>query len=252
MVVLVEQLLLGGFRYLGCRSGGCWAGAKARLIGADRTWSCAAPAGTSLGILAAPLAMLRAFIGPGVSRRLKLLATLAAMTGLLAYVQFCNLGGFGLASSTRLTNSAEFEPWAGIGCAICVPGRVLWPSTFGVPASWLAGPLSPALVWGAGIFTLVATLFLVAKTPSAGRKAVLVGAAMIYCGYTLAYVPRVCMLRRGYWSELELVYHAVGRYHVLPLMGLAAILATVIAACPLARRWDSCARRPAIVARSSV
>lgn len=70
---------------------------------------------------------------------------------------------------------------------------------------------------------------------------------MIYCGYTLAYVPRVCMLRRGYWNELQLLYHAVGRYHVLPLMGLAAILAAVIAACPLARRWDSCGRRPAIV-----
>ncbi len=206
-----------------------------------------APAGTSLGILAAPLAILRAYFQPGASRRLKLSAALAALAGLLAYIEFCNLGGPESASSARVQNVLTVEPWAGLVYAIWVPGRMLWPSTFGVPASWLAGPLSPLIVWGAGIVALASTLFLVARHTGGNRKLILVGAAMIYAGYLLTYAPRVCMLRMGRWSELQLLYHAVGRYHVLPLMGLAAILAAVIAGWPLVRGCDARRGRPALV-----
>jgi len=205
-----------------------------------------APAGTSLGILAAPLAMLRALIQPGASRRLKLSAVLAAMAGLAAYIQIGNLGGIESANAARLKSVPSLEPWAGIGYAICVPGQMLWPSTFGVPASWLAGPHWPVLVWGAGILALAATLCSVVRPPGGNRKLVVVGAAMIYCGYLLTYIPRVSQLRLGLWNELQLLYHYGSRYHVLPLMGLSAILAAVIAAWPVVRSCDLRRGRPAL------
>ena len=135
-----------------------------------------AAAGTSLGILAAPLAMLRALVEPGVSRRLKLAAALAAIAGLAAYFQICNLGAIESASAARMRHVPNLEPWGGIGYAIRVPGQMLWPSTFGVPASWLAGPHWPVLVWGAGFLLLAATLWRVSVRPPGGnRKLVVVG-----------------------------------------------------------------------------
>ena len=59
------------------------------------------------------------------------------------------------------------------------------------------------------------------------------------------YVPRVCMMCFSGWSELQFLFQFAGRYHVLPLIGLAAILSTVIAGWPLIRHCDSRQGRPA-------
>ena len=205
-----------------------------------------APAGTTLGILAAPLAILRVILQPGLSRRLKISAAVFAIGGFLAYVQLCSWGETGAARSARVQGLSKLEPWAGLGYALSVPGRLLWPSTLGLPASWLAGPQAPLLVWTAGIFALCATCLLAKRASSGKRMLVLVGAAMIYVGYLVTYVPRVCMIRFGGWSEFEFLFQFAGRYHVLPLVGLAAILSTTIAGWPLIRRCDSRQGRPAL------
>ena len=198
-----------------------------------------APAGTTIGILAAPLAILRAVLAP-CSRRLKLFAVLAALSGVLAYVEACNLGGSDTVNSARVQNVSTIEPIAGLGYALAVPGRMLWPSTLGVPATWLATVPGPLAVWGAGIAALSATLWLVSRQRAKwNRQLILVGAAMIYCGYVITYLPRVWMLRMNRWTELEFLYQAVGRYHVLPLMGLAAIVAAVISCWPRVGRFDA-------------
>jgi hypothetical protein len=44
-----------------------------------------------------------------------------------------------------------------------------------------------------------------------------------------------------------LLYQFAARYHVLPLMGLAAIISAAIAGCPLAARGDARAGRPALL-----
>ena len=204
-----------------------------------------APAGTTIGILAAPLAILRAVLAP-CSRRLKLLAVLAALSGVLVYVEACNLGCSDSANSARVQNLSTIEPIAGLGYALAVPGRMLWPSTLGVPATWLATVSGPVAVWGAGIGAFSATLWLATwRRAPWNRQLILVGAAMIYCGYVLTYVPRVTMLRTNRWSELQFLYHAVGRYHVLPLLGLAAIAAAVISCWPLVGRCDRARGWPA-------
>ena len=197
-----------------------------------------APAGTSLGILAAPLAMLRAFIEPGVSRRLKLSGRIGRDDGLTRVRPILQPGRIRIGQLHAASKLRRYSsPWRGSATRSACPAGCFGRRHSEYRHHGWRGRCRPRWFGGLVSCTLVATLFLVARSPSASRKAVLVGAAMIYCGYTLAYVPRVCMLRMGYWSELELLYHAVGRYHVLPLMGLAAILAAVIAACPLARRW---------------
>ncbi len=206
-----------------------------------------APAGTSLGFLGAPLAMLRALLQGGVSRRQKLLAILAAAAGVLAYAEFCNWGAPSV-SSMRLKYASVFEPMAGLCYALTVPGRLLWPSTGGVPASWLAGPVSGLFAWGTGAVALAMTAWLAISRRAHGNgKLVVIGAFMIYCGYLLAYVPRVCTLRLGMWSELQLLYQFAARYHILPLMGLAAIVSATIAGFPLAVRGDARPGRPALL-----
>ena len=75
----------------------------------------------------------------------------------------------------------------------------------------------------------------------------LVGAAMIYSSYMLTYAPRVAMMRAGLWSEPDFLYNFAARYHVLPVLGLAAIVATLLAAWPLVRRCDSRRGMPAFI-----
>jgi hypothetical protein len=206
------------------------------------------PAGTTIGILAAPLAILRAVFEPRSSQRARLTAILAAVAGLWAYMRFSSLGNVGPLRSPAWWNKPSIEPLAGLCYALTVPGRVLWPSIAGVPASWTSSPLPTWLCWTAGAFALGAfALLLVWPRPSWDRRLVLAGGAMIYLGYILVYPARVCLVRMGYWTEAQLLYQYGGRYHLLPLLGAAAMIAAVLSAWPLIRRCDKRRGLPAVI-----
>jgi hypothetical protein len=197
------------------------------------------PAGTTVGILAAPIGSLRAVIHPYASWRAKLLAVGAAALGLTGYYQLTTLGG--IPAMRAWTAQAErHEPLAGLGYAFSVPGRLLLPSTLGIPASVLVRPLPAPVAWMAGALVFMVLGALVAWPKAAwNRRLVLIGCAMIYLPYMLIFPARASMLRMGRWSEAQLLYEYTGRYHVLPLAGLAAIMAAVIVRLPVVRRGDN-------------
>ena len=97
-----------------------------------------------------------------------------------------------------------------------------------------------------GIVLLIAlTVFAAWPRPPWQRRTVLVGSAMIYVGYGLIYAARACMVKQFGWTEAQLIYLYAARYHVLPLLGLAAIFAALLAAWRPIRRCD---HRPGIPA----
>ena len=241
MVVLLQQFLMGG---LGILIGVLGAGGLGRRRGSlafVAIGAALAPAGTSLGILAAPLAILRANFQP------------TPRAGSNFPPSWPHLRAYSRTSSSATWADPNRRALRGCrtshGRALGGPGiRNLrtWPDTVADDArrtGFVAGgaPLAPLRLGGRNRGAGGDALF--AEGDERQSQAGLGGAAMIYCGYLLTYVPRVWMLRMGRWSELQLLYQAVGRYHVLPLMGLAAIIAAVIAGWPLVRGCD--ARRAA-------
>jgi hypothetical protein len=80
------------------------------------------------------------------------------------------------------------------------------------------------------------------------RRLIVVGAAMIYCSYALTYSARTSMVKQRLWTEPQLLYVFASRYHVLPLVGLVTIVATLLASWPAVRRCDALRGRPALIA----
>jgi len=206
------------------------------------------PAATTLGIVAAPLAILRAIFDPRSSRRAKLLAILAAVGGLWGFAQFTSLGGIGALRSPEWWSKARIEPVAGLTYTLTVPGRLLWPSIVGMSASSMSRPLPAWFCWAAGALALGAVAFLVlCPRPAWNRLLVLAGAGMIYLGYAVVYPARVCAIPMGYWTESQFLYQFGGRYHVLPVLGAATTIAALLSAWPLLRRCDQRRGLPAII-----
>ena len=110
----------------------------------------------------------------------------------------------------------------------------------GAYPSWLS--------WGPGILALLTVAALAVWHGARwNRRLVLVGAAMIYLGYGLTYIARDGLVTGGRWTEAKLIYRYATRYHVLPLIGLAAVLAAVLAAWRPIRRCDARRGLPALV-----
>jgi hypothetical protein len=188
------------------------------------------PASTSLGLLAMPLAMLRGFLDQKASWRARFLVAGVALGGVLAYLGACRLGGIQLPRTIRANNAQMADPLAGAGYAFTVPGRLLVPSALGVPAHWCVTALPAWLGWGTGTLVLMSLATLVFwRRVRYNTRLVLVGTAMIYLAYGLTYISRAGLVRQGRWTEYQLIYLMGSRYHVLPLLGVAAVLGAVLA-----------------------
>jgi hypothetical protein len=231
---------------LGAASLDRWPRGSLILIGVG---TAAGTASTTLGILAVPLVIVRAMLAERVPLRAKVRAVLVALGGLTAHALLCKLcGNAPVAYTSQVGNIPIRDVAAGMNYALTVPGRLLIPSTFGVPASWTAAPLPGWLTWGAGALVLAALTGLSAwRRALWDRRLVLVGSAMIYLGYGLTYPTRVCQVDRGQWTEAQLLYQHAARYHVLPAIGVAAILAALLAAWPRLRRENTRRGVPAAV-----
>ena len=98
-------------------------------------------AATTLGILAAPLAILRGLLEPRISKLLKLLVIVTAVGGVTTYRQVCKMGGVTVFHTDPRSALPKIDLVGGMGYALSVPGRVLWPSLLGGPVSSLVDPL---------------------------------------------------------------------------------------------------------------
>jgi hypothetical protein len=206
------------------------------------------PAGTTIGILAMPLSGLRAFLDSTASWRRKCQAILAGVGGLATYLLVIELAGTSLLRTAGMHNEGMAEPMTGLGYALTVPGRLLWPAMVGAPPTWTIMSISTGLAWLLGFVALLSMLVLSVKPRAVwNRRLVVVGNAMIYLPYALTYCSRAGMVRLGRWTEPQLLYIFAGRYHFLPLLGACTVIAAVLAALPLVRRCDALSGRPVAV-----
>ena len=110
-------------------------------------------AGTTLGILAAPLAILRAVLDPTISRRLKVLVIMAAVSGVVTYRQVCKVGrsdGFSHQPALGASRASTLRAaWAMLcPCQGECSGRRSWASPFpGRSARWRHGSASAWAPW---------------------------------------------------------------------------------------------------------
>jgi hypothetical protein len=165
-----------------------------------------APAATSLGHLAVPLVLLRAFLVPTVSRRRRYLIMLSAIGGNLAYHAICTAGGLGPIANARQHNAQMAAPLEGLAYAFTVPARVLLPSAIGLPAHSWATALPSWTHWisSTAVFICLVTI-LVVRRASWNRPLMVLGIAMIYLGYGLAYGARAGLVKDGRITEIDFI-----------------------------------------------
>ncbi|MFO0907481.1 MAG: hypothetical protein U0794_03830 [Isosphaeraceae bacterium] len=172
-----------------------------------------APAFSAIGLLAAPLAMLRALVDPIPGRarwRVRAAGVLAATFGLGLYLVLLTTvrPRDGLAPS-KLDRTGLSQ---GLAAAARAPAEVLVPSLVGGRIR-AAAPLSVALTLG---FTSVVVLAAWRGGPR-HRPLLLGGLALMAGGYVLTYVPRAV--------EMGPALLSIQRYHLFPLLGLSFVAA---------------------------
>ena len=122
--------------------------------------------------------------------------------------------------------------------ALCVPGWVL------VPTARASRPPGARMFFARGSgpargswYSRSSSGSWPGRVAAWNRRLVLVGAAMIYLGYALAYIGRAGFVTGGRWPEATLI--SVSRYHVVPLLGLSAVLAALLGSWRPIRQCDA-------------
>ncbi len=203
--------------------------------GRQRAWllvaavaSIAAPAFSAIGILAAPLAVLRILVAHDRAAPVGRTALRSAWPalGLVAYLGICATFRYERVLADSLHRNLDLG--SGLWATARAPGFVLLPALAGLRSQAFAMPGWVALAATLGLF--FGSLVL-ARDPRR-RPLILGGLALIAGGYSLAYGARA---RRG-----DLWLFEITRYHLFPQIGLVCMIAG--AAGPTLRRLD---RRPA-------
>ena len=205
-----------------------------------------APSFSLLGVLAAPLAVLTVVLNGSTTSRQKIRVLATATSALGAYLVICYFAGSGAVQVIARANNGGMRPLLAIRYALEAAGQILWPSLLVRPSILLRMvPEAVAVVMGAVALAATAGLAWRTQFPNR-RKLVLVGAAMIYMGYALVYAGRAGFVERGDWDRSELLYFEGSRYHTLPLFGMGAVLAAVLASNSWIRKLDRFALLPAL------
>lgn len=169
-----------------------------------------APAFSMIGLLAGPVAAVRAAAAAG---RRGWRDALPPVAGTLLFLAAYAVG------HDRAGVASDVDPGAGIGpglvAATRAPAAALVPAVLGVrtlPATGAAGVALSVLTLAAA-----AVLVVVAVRRPAGRPAILGGLVLIAGGYALTYCARAGAVE-GRLLETQ-------RYHLFPLLGLVFLLA---------------------------
>jgi hypothetical protein len=183
-----------------------------------------APAFSAVGLLAGPIAALRASTGGGRLRS-RLPAVAAPMAGMALYLTVCGAFRYHDVVAASLERQANFGP--GLVAAVKAPAEALIPALFGFQPRPTRG------VWSLVSLTLVAAGIAalgVRAVRSAGDRPMIAGGlALILGGYALVFCARPDV--DGHPALL------VQRYHLFPMLGLAVLLAPVFRRA--LGRWDA-------------
>ncbi|WP_148593132.1 hypothetical protein [Aquisphaera giovannonii] len=179
----------------------------------------AAPAFSAIGLLAGPVAMVRAALDPRLKGREKT-GAIIPLVGTVFYLAGAGLLRYDSILTASVHHNGDLV--GGILAAMRAPADVLFPGFLGVAN--LDGLL------GGGFDIAITSILLAAVTAwcsrSAARPAIVTGLSLIAGGYALTYC-----VRNQFGSHWLL---EVQRYHLFPQLGLVLILA-MAARRPLAR-----------------
>ena len=186
---------------------------------------------------------------PGAPAQIKLIVLFAAFCGVMAYVGVCLLGGHQPVTPGKRGEMPLTDLRVGLEYAFLVPGRLLLPSATGFSGivvceehagmAWL-GSWRPALVRTASNRRQRPQRAHPTNHPARHGDDLSQLRDGIHCGGSGT-------VRQGRWTEAQLIYDFGARYHVLPLLGLSAAFAAILARCPLVRRCDTRSGRPALM-----
>jgi hypothetical protein len=191
--------------------------------------SLAAPAFSSIGLLAGPVIAVRSLAARGARGPLTRSRALALvpLVGTASYLALSKLFGLWhvLAASARANADFRF----GLLTAMRVPTSVLAPALIGVER---IDDRVPVVVW-MPLFVLAIAGILVWAWRAPARPVLLGGLALILGGYSLTYCAR------RFVGDDSLPY--IGRYHLFPQTGFILIVAAGLR--PWLCRFDAAAHR---------
>ncbi|HWE37151.1 MAG TPA: hypothetical protein VG406_11345 [Isosphaeraceae bacterium] len=194
--------------------------------------ACLAPACSAIGLLAGPVAALRALLAGDATPRAWRLAIAAPLLGTMAYLAVSNTQQYrGIVAQSVVERTRPIDAVVAIGLA---PADVLVPALFGVRN--VDDRMPKGLAIGLGALGLVAALAMARRRGS--RPLVLGALGLIVGGYALTYAVRSAP--NPHWV-LE-----VQRYHLFPQAGLALVIAA--ASRPWLARLDANPTRALAVA----